>query len=220
MLHSGSRNIGNVIAKHHIEKAKKICEQRQLPHTDLAWLSIEDGDAYTSYVHDLAWAQDYATLNRAAMFEITWNKLLEQFPKMKLVNKVISCHHNYVEFDYNNQKDLFLTRKGAVAAYEGSIGVILGSMGTKSYIVEGRGSEASYNSCSHGAGRKYSRSSAKKHFDVKDLIAQTQGIECRKDISVLDEIPGAYKDVEVVMANQSDLVDIKYELKQVLCIKG
>jgi tRNA-splicing ligase RtcB len=222
MLHSGSRNIGNVIAKYHIEKAKKLAEKynRNLPDKDLAWLAIEDGDDFNAYVHDLDWAQEYAKLNRLAMQEIVWGVLKKEFPNIQMLGEAINCHHNYVEFDYGGTKDLFLTRKGAVDASEGKLGLIPGSMGTRSYVVRGLGNEESYNSCSHGAGRKFSRSAARKHFTVKDLEEQTQGVECRKDQGVLDELPQAYKNIDEVMANQKDLVETVAELKQVLCIKG
>ncbi|RMG01357.1 MAG: RtcB family protein, partial [Acidobacteria bacterium] len=183
---------------------------------------IQGTDEFRSYWHDLEWAQSYAMKNR----EIMLNRIKEVFSK--IINKgqpfsallTVNCHHNYCALEKHFGEKVYITRKGAINAECGRYGIIPGSMGAKSYIVRGLGNPQSYNSCSHGAGRKMSRAQAKKHFSVRDLEMQTYGVECRKDRGVLDEIPAAYKDIEEVMRNQSDLVQIVAELKQVVCVKG
>lgn len=232
MLHSGSRNSGKVIAEQAITKAKQLLQSRRihLPDHDLAWLA-EGEREYAEYLYDLAWAQDYARLNRLAMMETVWGVLQGTFPHIEVIDHVISCHHNYVEQNY--RPGIHLTRKGAVSARAGEWGIIPGSMGTKSYIVQGKGNQDAYESCSHGAGRKMSRTVAAGKrdfktgvikspgvFSVADLEAQTAGVECRKDEGVLDETPGAYKSIEHVIAQQADLIEVRYILKQVLCVKG
>lgn len=221
MLHSGSRGIGNVIGRYFIELAKKDMQRldRNLPHRDLAY--FDEGTAYfDDYVHAVHWAQDYAMSNRREMMRIIIEALKGVLPEFKLTKEAINCHHNYVAVENHFAKDVFLTRKGAISAREGELGIIPGSMGAKSFIVRGKGNPTSFHSCSHGAGRTMSRTQAKRHFDASDLEDQTIGVECRKDAGVVDEIPGAYKDIDVVMSHQSDLVDIVHTLKQVVCVKG
>jgi len=221
MLHSGSRGIGNQIGTVAIEMAKEIAvrEQRKLVDSDLAWL--DEGTAeFNAYIEAMHWAQDYAMLNRDTMMQIVLECLHKKFPKMKTLGEVINCHHNFTNLETHFDKDMWITRKGAVSAREGQMGIIPGSMGAKSFIVQGRGNHDAYCSCSHGAGRKMSRNAAKKYFTVDDLAVQTAGVECRKDDGVLDEIPGAYKDIDQVMSAQTDLVEVVHTLKQILCIKG
>jgi len=218
MLHSGSRNIGNELAKYHIERAKKLAHNKDLPDPDLA-VYLDGTKEMEEYKHDLYWAQRYAYINRFVMLEI-YKHVLQQFlPHLQEVEKVI-CHHNYVAEEYHFGEKVYVTRKGAIRAGKGEMGIIPGSMGAKSYIVRGLGNPESYESASHGAGRRMSRNQAKKMFTEKDLILQTQGVECRKDKGVLDEIPAAYKDIDKVMEQQKDLVEIVYVLKQILCVKG
>jgi len=166
------------------------------------------------------WAQDYAMLNRETMMQIVLEGLRKRFTKMKILGEVVNCHHNFTSLENHFDEDVWVTRKGAVSAREGQMGIIPGSMGAKSFIVKGKGNHDSYCSCSHGAGRTMSRTKARQFFSTEDLVAQTQGVECRKDQDVLDEIPGAYKDIDAVMAAQTDLVDVVHTLKQVLCVKG
>ncbi|NJN39405.1 MAG: RtcB family protein [Acaryochloridaceae cyanobacterium CSU_3_4] len=223
MLHSGSRNIGNMLAQNHISTAKglaKLAENR-LPDLDLAYFVAETPE-FAAYWHDLQWAQAYARYNRDVMMtrfkRIVEKHLVGGKPTKPLLS--VNCHHNYAEKETHFGEDVYVTRKGAVRARAEDYGIIPGSMGAKSYIIKGKGNVESYCSCSHGAGRTMSRTKAKKHFTLDDLIEQTQGVECRKDTGVLDEIPGAYKPIESVMANQSDLVEVVATLKQVICVKG
>ena len=221
MLHSGSRGIGNQIGTVAIEMAKEIAirEHRKLVDSDLAWL--DEGTAeFNAYIEAMLWAQDYAMLNRDTMMQIVLQTLQHKFPQMKVVGEVVNCHHNFTSIEEHFGEDMWITRKGAVSAKEGQMGIIPGSMGAKSFIVQGKGNQDSYCSCSHGAGRKYSRNGAKRMFSLDDLELQTAGVECRKDENVLDEIPSAYKDIDAVMAAQTDLVEIVHTLKQVLCVKG
>jgi tRNA-splicing ligase RtcB len=221
MLHSGSRGIGNAIGTYFIALAKKDAEKSQLhlPDRDLAYFP-EGAAHFADYVEAVGWAQDYARANRAEMMELVLDALRRHLPAFEVIGAAVNCHHNYVERERHFGEDVWLTRKGAIRAREGELGIIPGSMGTRSYIVRGRGNPESFHSCAHGAGRRMSRNQAKKDFSVPDLIRQTQGVLCRKDHGVLDEIPGAYKSIDEVMANQSDLVDIVHTLKQVLCVKG
>jgi tRNA-splicing ligase RtcB len=221
MLHSGSRGIGNQIGTVAIEMAKELAikEDRQLPDKDLAWLD-EGTVEFDAYIEAMHWAQDYAMLNRDTMMQIVLDTIQHRIPKMKVVGEIVNCHHNFTSIEEHFGEKIWVTRKGAVSARAGQWGIIPGSMGAKSFIVQGRGHPDAYCSCSHGAGRKLSRTGAKKIFNLDDLAAQTQGVECRKDDGVLDEIPGAYKDIDQVMAAQTDLVDIVHTLKQVMCIKG
>lgn len=217
MLHSGSRGTGNQIGTFFIEKAKKEMGEDlgKLPDEDLAYFTA-DSESYNDYVKAVSWAQAYAKLNRDCMMREVIDALRVNVRAFQFQTHIISCHHNYIQFI----GDTCLTRKGAVNASRGEWAIIPGSMGASSYIVQGLGNPLSHDSCSHGAGRKMSRNQAKKTFTLKDLEEQTSGVECRKDAGVLDEIPGAYKNIDEVMALQSDLVEIKFKLQQILCIKG
>jgi len=221
MLHSGSRNIGKVIADYFITRAKEGMQARgiKLPDVDLAWLDdgTRDFDEYVAAVH---WAQDYALENRRTMLRLVLGALARHLPPFEATEEAINCHHNYVAREEHFGEQVIVTRKGAIRARAGDLGIIPGSMGTRSFIVRGKGSADSFHSCSHGAGRRMSRGQAKRSLTLRDLADQTAGVECRKDADVLDEAPGAYKDVDVVMANQRDLVDVVHTLKQVLCVKG
>jgi tRNA-splicing ligase RtcB len=218
MLHSGSRNIGKELAEIHIEIARRLAHNAELPDRDLA-VFLAGTPEMKAYRDDLVWAQHYAYMNRKVMFQLYKQVMLKFFPQVVFEEQIL-CHHNYVSEEQHFGEDLIVTRKGAISARRGELGIIPGSMGTKSYIVEGLGNEESFCSASHGAGRSMSRGKAKKRFTLNDLAAQTAGVECRKDVEVLDEIPGAYKNIETVMANQADLVKVKAVLKQVLCVKG
>jgi tRNA-splicing ligase RtcB len=221
MLHSGSRGIGNQIGTVAIDLAKQQAAKRGwgLVDKDLAWLD-EGTTQFDAYIEAMTWAQNYARFNRDTMMNLVLGVMLRKFPQMKIVGEVVNCHHNFTSMEDHFGEKIWVTRKGAVSAREGQLGIIPGSMGAKSFIVTGKGNADSYNSCSHGAGRKMSRNGAKKTFSIEDFEAQTAGVECRKDASVIDEIPGAYKDIDQVMAAQTELVDIVHTLKQVLCIKG
>ena len=221
MLHSGSRGIGNVIGRYFIGLAKKDMQrlQQNLPDKDLAYFT-EGTEFFDDYVHAVQWGQDYAMANRREMMRLTLDALKPVLPHFVITKEAINCHHNYVSIENHFDETVFLTRKGAISAREGELGIIPGSMGVKSFIVRGKGNAQSFHSCSHGAGRSMSRTAAKKAFNADDLKAQTHGVECRKDEGVVDEIPGAYKDIDKVMHNQSDLVDIVHTLKQVVCVKG
>ena len=218
MLHSGSRGIGNQLAAYHIEVARTLPQNQDLPDPDLA-VFLADTPQMAAYRRDLFWAQEYARRNRAVMLWLFSEVVRKEFPKVTF-DKAVSCHHNYVAEETYDGVDVLVTRKGAIRAGGGELGIIPGSMGTGSYIVRGLGNDAAFNSASHGAGRRMSRSQARKQFTVEDLKAQTKGVECRKDPGVVDEIPGAYKDIRSVMARQTDLVEIVAELKQVVCVKG
>lgn len=227
MLHSGSRGIGNRIGMYFIEKAKeemhKYHIQNYIPDIDLAYL-VEKTEIYGDYMFAVHWAQRFAVFNRRIMMENVLNVLRRSFPgqftDIEPMTTAINCHHNYVAKEHHFDKNVWITRKGAVRAREGDLGIIPGSMGAKSFIVRGKGNADSFHSCSHGAGRAMSRHKAKKLFTIEDHIKATEGVECRKDEDVIDETPGAYKDIEAVMAAQSDLVDVVYTLKQFLCVKG
>lgn len=222
MLHSGSRGPGNLIGRYFIERAKRGMENKlsTLPDRDLAWLGENTRD-FNDYVEAVQWAQDYAFENRRVMMEAVLNALRITIPKpFTITQEAINCHHNYVEQEKHFGKKLWVTRKGAIRARKDDLGIIPGSMGQRSYIVRGKGNLDSYCSCAHGAGRKMSRTAARKKFTVQDLREQTKGVESRKDKAVLDEIPGAYKDIDEVMANQTDLVEVLHTLKQVICVKG
>lgn len=220
VLHSGSRNIGKELAEIHIKKAKELTHNQSLPDRDLA-VFLSGTPEFKEYIHDLKWAQEFAALNRHTMMNVITNIMRKYFEAKNFsVQELIQCHHNYCSEETHFGEDVIITRKGAIAAEVGKMGIIPGSMGTKSYIVRGLGNPDSFNSASHGAGRKMSRGAAKKAFTKADLEEQTAGVECRKDQGVVDEIPGAYKKIEDVMFNQSDLVEVVAELKQVMCIKG
>jgi tRNA-splicing ligase RtcB len=222
MLHSGSRGVGNAIGTHFIELAKKDAErhERNLPDMDLAY--FEEGAQYFGdYVRAVSWAQQFAQRNREVMMTnliATVRKVITK-PFESHV-EAVNCHHNYVQMERHFGEDVFVTRKGAVSARKGQMGIIPGSMGARSFIVRGLGNPESFDSCSHGAGRVMSRTKAKKMFTLDDQIKATEGVECRKDVDVIDEIPMAYKDIDAVMAAQRDLVEVVHTLKQVVCVKG
>lgn len=221
MLHSGSRGIGNMIGTHYIAKAKRQMEQFfiTLPDDNLAYFP-EDTEDFDDYMHAVGWAQNYALENRRRMMLQVVTAMRNMLPAFTITQEAINCHHNYVEKENHFGRNMWVTRKGAIRARDGDLGIIPGSMGQRSYIVRGKGDIQSYCSCSHGAGRVMSRAEAKRRFSLTDLIAQTEGVECRKDEGVIDEIPASYKDIDQVMANQTDLVEVVHTLKQVLCIKG
>ncbi|MFE3152992.1 RtcB family protein [Streptomyces sp. NPDC059218] len=220
MLHSGSRNIGKELADFHIGQAQKLPHNQDLIDRDLA-VFIADTPEMAAYRNDLFWAQEYAKHNRAIMMALFQNVVRKEFKKAKVTfEPVISCHHNYVAEERYEGMDLLVTRKGAIRAGSGDFGIIPGSMGTGSYIVKGLGNEKSFNSASHGAGRKMSRNAAKRRFSTRDLEDQTRGVECRKDSGVVDEIPAAYKPIEKVIEQQRDLVEVVAKLKQIVCVKG
>lgn len=224
MLHSGSRNIGKSLAEMHIYGAKEEMKKMfiSLPDPDLAYY-VEQTTQYDEYIFDLTWAQEYALANREEMMKRIMKDIsFAIYGEDGKVNKLmeVNCHHNYVSKENHYGENVLVTRKGAVRARSGDLGIIPGSMGAKSFIVKGLGNQESFHSCSHGAGRIMSRSEAKRRFTVDDLRAQTAGIECRKDDGVIDEIPGAYKNIDEVMDNQTDLVEIVAQLRQIMCIKG
>ncbi|TDB92262.1 RtcB family protein [Actinomadura sp. 7K534] len=220
VLHSGSRNIGNELAERHIEAARKLPHNQDLPDDDLA-VFVAGTPKMDAYRHDLFWAQEYARRNRAVMMALAQNVVTRRFAGQRCRwEQAISCHHNYVAEEEYGGVELLVTRKGAIRAGAGDLGIIPGSMATGTYIVRGLGNETAYNSASHGAGRRMSRNKARKHFTVDDLVEQTRGVECRKDSGVIDEIPGAYKDLETVMEAQSDLVEVVAHLRQLICVKG
>jgi len=222
MLHSGSRNVGKTIGEGAMNMAKEVAKRvdRQLPDRDLAWLD-EGTPEFDAYVEALAWAQEYAALNRDLMLHLVHGAVEKALGRdVRFVGEATNCHHNYARVEEHFGENVWITRKGAVSARRGEMGIIPGSMGARSFIVRGKGNAASYCSCSHGAGRRMSRSAAKRAFSRDDVVRQTAGVECRKDEGVVDEIPAAYKDIEAVMAAQSDLVEVVATLKQVLCVKG
>ena len=222
MLHSGSRGVGNAIGTMFIELAKQdaLRHNANLPDRDLAY--FEEGARYFGdYVRAVGWAQKFAAINR----EVMMKRVIEAAKTVIHKNfqahiEAVNCHHNYVSKEHHFGEDVYVTRKGAVSAKAGQLGIIPGSMGARSYIVRGKGSAESFHSCAHGAGRRMSRNAAQKAFSLQDLATQTEGVICRKDKGVLDEIPGAYKNIDEVMANQSDLVEVVHTLKQVVCVKG
>lgn len=221
MLHSGSRGIGNAIGSYFIESAKKDMERWfiNLPDKDLAY--IPQGSAlFKDYFEAVHWAQEFALLNRRIMMDAVCGVMKQYISAFALDLEAVNCHHNYIALERHYGDNVMVTRKGAINAEAGKLGIIPGSMGTKSFIVRGKGNRESFNSCSHGAGRSMSRGGARKTFTIDDHVAATAGVECRKDVDVIDETPLAYKDIDAVMAAQSDLVDIVHTLKQVLCVKG
>ncbi|WP_279500410.1 RtcB family protein [Hahella sp. CR1] len=222
MLHSGSRGVGNRIGEHFIKLAKKEMERFfvNLPDKDLAYLA-EGTDYFNDYVQAVGWAQDFARINREAMMQRALNALAVTLNKPVIAElEAVNCHHNYVQKENHYGKNVWLTRKGAVSAQEGQLGIIPGSMGARSYIVRGKGNAESFCSCSHGAGRVMSRTEAKKRVSVEEHARATAHVECRKDAAVVDETPSAYKDIDAVMAAQSDLVEVVHTLRQVVCVKG
>lgn len=226
MLHSGSRGVGNAIGQYFIAKAKEEMKRWhvQLPDVDLAYIA-EGSQYFDRYAHALDWAQRYAWANRLAMLEAVSAAVAAHCDPDSLLDArtgetVVHCHHNYVAKENHFGKNVWITRKGAVRARAGDMGIIPGSMGARSYIVRGKGSKESFHSCSHGAGRVMSRGDAKRRFSLEDHAKATEGVECRKDSGVLDETPGAYKDIDTVIAAQRDLIEVVHTLKQVVCVKG
>ncbi|MCM6773744.1 RtcB family protein [Nocardia sp. CDC159] len=220
LLHSGSRNIGKELAERHMSVAAKLAHNRDLPDRDLA-VFLSGTPEMDAYRHDLTWAQEYAARNRAVMLALICRAVREEFGGLPVrFDDPISCHHNYVSEEIVDGMPMLVTRKGAVRAGAGELALIPGSMGTRSYVVRGKGNPASFQSASHGAGRRMSRNAARRQFTVADLIAQTEGVESRKDAGVIDEIPAAYKDIDEVIAAQRDLVEVVATLRQVLCVKG
>ena len=221
MLHSGSRGVGNRIGTYFIELAKRDMRRHveNLPDRDLAYLE-EGSRHFADYVRAVEWAQRYALTNRRLMMDAVVAAARAQLPAFELGELAVNCHHNYVAREHHFGRDVFVTRKGAVRARLGDLGIIPGSMGTRSYIVRGKGNPESFCSCSHGAGRAMSRGEAKRRFSVDDHARATEGVECRKDADVIDETPMAYKPIDKVMAAQADLVEVVHELKQVVCVKG
>ncbi len=221
MLHSGSRGIGNAIADYFIELARKDMERLmiQLPDRDLAYFP-EGSEYFADYVEAVHWAQEYAMANRQAMLNLVLAALARHLPPFTVTTEAVNCHHNYVAKEHHFDADVWVTRKGAIRAREGDLGIVPGSMGARSFIVRGKGNPDSFCSSAHGAGRQMSRTAARAQFNEADLSLQTEGVICRKDKGVVDEIPGAYKDIDAVMANQSDLTEILHTLKQVVCVKG
>ena len=224
MLHSGSRGVGNRIGTYFIELAKRDMQRfiKNLPDKDLAYLT-EGTRHFDDYVKAVEWAQRYAMTNRQLMMDAVVRAAKSKeagLPPFELGKLAVNCHHNYVAKEHHFGSDVFVTRKGAVRARRGDLGIIPGSMGARSYIVRGKGEPQAVHSCSHGAGREMSRGEAKRRFTVEDHVKATEGVECRKDAAVIDETPMAYKPIEKVMAAQADLVEIVHELRQVVCVKG
>lgn len=218
MLHSGSRNIGKVLAEKHIATARTLAHNKTLPDPELA-VFLAGTAEMAAYRRDLFWAQRYAMVNRTIMLELYQRVVCQFFPRVTFGEPVL-CHHNYVAEEWHFGRELIVTRKGAIHAGHGKLGIIPGSMGAQSFIVEGLGNPLALESASHGAGRKMSRGDAKRRFTVEDIARQTAGVECRKDAGVIDEAPDSYKDIRAVMAHQADLVRILHTLKQVMCVKG
>jgi len=220
MLHSGSRNIGKELAERHMEAARKLPHNQDLPDRDLA-VFLAGTPEMDAYRRDLWWAQEYAARNRSTMLALILEAFAAALGSQPVTwDEPISCHHNYVAEETHAGRDVLVTRKGAIRAGKGDLGIIPGSMGTGSYIVRGLGNTDAMCSASHGAGRRMSRNQAKRTFTEAELAEQTAGVECRKDRGVLDEIPGAYKDIAEVIARQADLVEVVHHLKQVVCVKG
>ena len=223
MLHSGSRGTGNLIGTYFIERAREELGKRVLgfdvSDKDLAFF-MQGEPLFDDYVEAVSWAQDYARENREAMLAMVLREMRHRLPKFEVTEMAVNCHHNYVQKETHAGVDLLVTRKGAVSARAGELGIIPGSMGAKSFIVRGKGNADSFHSCSHGAGRVMSRSAARKQITLAQHREATAHVECRKDEGVIDESPAAYKDIDAVMAAQSDLVEVVHTLRQVLCVKG
>lgn len=222
MLHSGSRGAGGLIGQHFIEQAAQWCDQEGLLMVNRHLGFLPEGTPlFEDYKQAVLWGQDYAKANRQVMLRLTLDAMSSALGRrLQVTDEAIHCHHNYVSHERHFGEDLWITRKGAIRAEAGMLGIIPGSMGAESFIVRGKGNEAAYHSCSHGAGRQMSRAGARAQFTTKDLRRQTEGVECRKDKAVIDEAPGAYKPIREVMAQQRDLVDIVHTLRQIVCVKG
>jgi tRNA-splicing ligase RtcB len=221
MLHSGSRGIGNAIGTYFIELARNDMMRLQvnLPDRNLAYLT-EGTEYFDDYVEAVEWAQSYARQNREEMMKLVLNGLRQHLPPFAITDTAVNCHHNYVAREHHFGADVWVTRKGAIRAGKGELGIVPGSMGTRSYIVRGLGNPDSFHSSAHGAGRRMSRAEARRRFSADDLKQQTQGVVCRKDQGVLDEIPAAYKDIDEVMASQQDLTEVVHTLRQIVNVKG
>jgi len=221
MLHSGSRGIGNAIGRYFIELAKRDVQrqQLQLPHRDLAYFR-EGSEHFDDYIEAVQWAQDYATSNRRELMRLTLAAMSGVLPAFKATREAVNCHHNYVSSEHHFGRNLMVPRKGAIRAGLDELGIIPGSMGPGSYIVRGKGNALAFDSCAHGSGRRMSRTAAKRKFTAADVTLQTEGVECRKDKNIIDEILAAYKDIDEVMAHQDDLVEVLHTLKQIVCVKG
>ena len=221
MLHSGSRGIGNALADYFIQLARQDMERWMihLPDRDLAYFP-EGTEHFDDYFEAVHWAQEYAYQNRQCMVDLVLAVLQRHLPAFVVTSEVVNCHHNYVAQEHHYGANVWVTRKGAIRARKGDLGIIPGSMGARSYIVRGLGNPESFTSSAHGAGRRMSRTAAEKQFTESDLVRQTDGVICRKDKGVIDEIPGAYKDIDAVMENQKDLTETLHTLKQVVCVKG
>jgi len=223
VLHSGSRGVGNRIGSYFIELAKEDMRRLfiNLPDQDLAYLT-EGTEHFEEYVEAVHWAQEFARINRELMMSAVVDGVRSTgaLPPFEARLKAVNCHHNYVALETHFGEDVFVTRKGAVRARQGDLGILPGSMGARSFIVGGRGNDASFHSCSHGAGRAMSRNEARRRYTVADHVAATVGIECRKDEDVIDETPMAYKSIDQVMEAQRDLVEVVHTLRQVVCVKG
>ncbi|HEX2831427.1 MAG TPA: RtcB family protein [Thermoanaerobaculia bacterium] len=223
MLHSGSRGVGNRIGSYFIELAKEDMRRFfvNLPDQNLAYFP-HGTEHFEDYVEAVHWAQDFAMQNRKLMMDAVVAAVRDSgaVPPFQVTEEVVNCHHNYVAIENHYGENVFVTRKGAVRAKEGDLGIIPGSMGAKSFIVRGKGNPESFHSCSHGAGRAMSRAEAKRRFTIDDHVKATAGVECRKDAEVIDETPAAYKSIDAVMQAQSDLVDVVHTLRQVVCVKG
>ncbi len=224
MLHSGSRGVGNRIGSYFIAETRRLFERRfmdgHLPDKNLAFLVEGKDPLFDDYMQAVDWAQRFALVNRELMMKHTLRVLKKALTRFETDEVAVNCHHNYVARENHFGANVWVTRKGAVRAREGDLGIIPGSMGAKSFIVRGKGNAQSFHSCSHGAGRLMSRTEAKNTFTLADHRKATEGVECRKDEGVIDETPGAYKDIDAVMAAQADLVDVAHTLKQILCVKG
>jgi tRNA-splicing ligase RtcB len=218
MLHSGSRHVGAALAEHHIALAHELSHNQALEDRDLA-VFLAGTSTFEAYRRDLYWAQEYARFNRQVMLRLLETVMRRFWPDLEL-RPAVWCHHNYVAEEHHFGEELLVTRKGAIRAGAGELGIIPGSMGAKSFVVRGRGNPASFESASHGAGRRMSRTEARRRFSAADLREQTKGVECRKDAGVIDEIPGAYKPIGEVIENSVDLVEVVARLKQVVCVKG
>ncbi|MCL6713287.1 RtcB family protein [Pseudomonas sp. R2.Fl] len=223
MLHSGSRGTGNLIGTYFIERAREALAHRvlgfHLPDKDLAFF-MQGEPLFDDYVEAVSWAQDYARHNREAMMARVLAEMRHRLPKFQLEKLAVNCHHNYVQKETHGGQELLVTRKGAVSAREGELGIIPGSMGARSYIVRGKGNPDSFHTCSHGAGRVMSRTAARQRITLAQHREATAHVECRKDEGVIDESPAAYKSIDAVMAAQTDLVEVVHTLRQVVCIKG
>lgn len=220
MIHSGSRGAGSLIGQHFIDKALRRCKDDGSSINGLGWIH-ENDPMFDDYIKAVEWAQNFAMINRQSMLKATIDAISEVIGRpVEIKEKAINCHHNYIAREKHFNEDVWVTRKGAIRAQKGDLGIIPSAMGQESFIVEGLGEEESWCSCSHGAGRVMSRSAAKGRFTAKDLKQQTLGVECKKDRSVVDEIPSAYKPIKAVMNDQKDLVKVKYKIKAIICVKG